>query len=696
MEADVVATNSSVPRNPSANASTLEPAAVRILSCLALLVLLLCPATVVAAPEAGAHSLTDMVGDADRVVRGTVTSASSRWADTGRFIVTDYTVDVREVLLDRNHHISRGAQTIVVTLWGGRIGDTTDLIAGMPAPSLGRDVLMFLRSGPWVDSLAGDRSGLITLNGERGARLEIGEASVALSLVHTDGGYDLAPTQGAGVAVESLLDTVRREIGRVDPASSVGDAVGVLVDRDGSEHPLPAATPEFSPILTDPSLTAEPIAPFLAEKETILIAPESASAASNLWANGESTGSRVSNEEQNRLVTAAYSVPYYASLPIIVNQFPASFSWSPVDQHQMSYWNMYADVFRVYSTPTGTYGWGNGRWDLAGWPSSADLQRVYGQSWGALVTGYTFLRLSGTRITEADICFNPAFRWTLNDEFLVLGSSDVSFRHTMLQHLGYMWGAGGSFTVLSAMNALPNWVRGTPLLYADDTAAIRRTYPAAARSIVDVAGYLFRASGARSATEVGVPTTIKAGSEFQVTNVHVENPGSLAKAVTLRFFLSAQRNTSGTGYALGSSTTAVLASGAATLPTADLRVPPQTPAGSYYLQLITAPADGSTDRMGSNNALWTTRRITVQPEATLTSIRVLRDPLKLVLEGGGFQPGAVVKIDGQAVPKTVYRSGTTLIAKGSRLAHLMPRGQAVDVRVDLPDGGTSNTLSVTR
>src|SRR5205823_11403727 len=141
--------------------------------------------------------------------------------------------------------------------------------------------------------------------------------------------------------------------------------------------------------------------------------------------------------------TASYSnapLPPYvtsgatANLPIVVNNFPASFApWSPEDQYQMSKWNYYAsDIFRVYTNPTGTYGWPNGVFDLAGWPSSADLQSVYGSGWDSNTIGVTFLRYSGSTIIEADIALNPAFGFTLDDEWIFNGAGSVQgFRQVM-------------------------------------------------------------------------------------------------------------------------------------------------------------------------------------------------------------------------------------------------------------------------
>ena len=72
-----------------------------------------------------------------------------------------------------------------------------------------------------------------------------------------------------------------------------------------------------------------------------------------------------------------------ANLPIVVNQFPPALApWSPEDQFQMSSWNHYAsDVFRVSATPTDTWAYGNGVFDLAGWPDSVVMNQQFGVTW---------------------------------------------------------------------------------------------------------------------------------------------------------------------------------------------------------------------------------------------------------------------------------------------------------------------------
>src|SRR5437764_13610269 len=99
----------------------------------------------------------------------------------------------------------------------------------------------------------------------------------------------------------------------------------------------------------------------------------------------------------------------------------------------MSKWNYYASVFRVYTTPTGTFAWRDGVFDLDGWPNSATLASQYGSGWDASTIGVTFSRFDiFGRIIEADIALNPAFSYTLDDEWVYDGSSRRSFRATPL------------------------------------------------------------------------------------------------------------------------------------------------------------------------------------------------------------------------------------------------------------------------
>jgi len=81
---------------------------------------------------------------------------------------------------------------------------------------------------------------------------------------------------------------------------------------------------------------------------------------------------------------------------------------------------------------------------------------------------------------------------------------------------------------------------------------------------------------------------------------------------------------------------------------------------------------------------------------SLTSVRKAVNPFRLIVEGAGFQNGAQVLLGGSAAPKTAFKSSTKVVAQGSALKGMLPKGQAVEIRVVNPDGGRSGPLSFTR
>ena len=107
----------------------------------------------------------------------------------------------------------------------------------------------------------------------------------------------------------------------------------------------------------------------------------------------------------------------------------------------MALWNRYArNLFQVRAS-TGSWSFGNGVFDQAGFPNDATMIQQFGQGWGRGVLGVTWSRVGGGRILEADVAMNPAFSWTLDG-----GASRQprgrfhSFQQTMLHELGHTFG----------------------------------------------------------------------------------------------------------------------------------------------------------------------------------------------------------------------------------------------------------------
>jgi hypothetical protein len=72
-------------------------------------------------------------------------------------------------------------------------------------------------------------------------------------------------------------------------------------------------------------------------------------------------------------------------------------------------------------------------------------------------------------------------------------------------------------------------------------------------------------------------------------------------------------------------------------------------------------------------------------------------PFRLSVSGSGFASTCVVKINGQAAPRTIFRGTASLVAKGGNaLKSMVPSGTPVTITVEDPQGGASNAFLFTR
>jgi len=84
------------------------------------------------------------------------------------------------------------------------------------------------------------------------------------------------------------------------------------------------------------------------------------------------------------------------------------------------------------------------------------------------------------------------------------------------------------------------------------------------------------------------------------------------------------------------------------------------------------------------------------PPPVLISALKLASPLRLKVSGSNFHPDFTLKINGTPVTAT-YKSNTLVLAKGTSLKTLLPKGVAVSLTItNNDDGGSSAPLSYTR
>ncbi len=372
----------------------------------------------------------DQLAAAPRIVVAEVVAAQSRWNAQGTLIVTDYTLRRVETL--RGNFDER----FVLTQGGGTVGEETHQLSDLPVLRTGARYLLILNA----------QDNVVFSSVRYGAA---GAIEIDPSTAQLRGGGDLADfrarVQNTAVVDDAALRPAPR--GVTYPAS--------VYRRDEA----PAAPAAYKPL--DAAPAALPPAPLRSDGASIQI---------------EGLSEPLSPFVPNYVVQRA------PAPTILFNPLPLAWVWSPADQNMMAEWNRYGDIFRV-SAPTGTWAWNNNRYDLAGFPSDADMIAQFGAPWGPTTLGITYARWIGTgNILESDVALNPAFPWTLDD---ALGTNattpDWSFRQTMLHELGHAWGLQHPWETQnvfwpSTMNYGPKWARD-PNLHADDTAGIRSVYP---------------------------------------------------------------------------------------------------------------------------------------------------------------------------------------------------------------------------
>lgn len=109
--------------------------------------------------------------------------------------------------------------------------------------------------------------------------------------------------------------------------------------------------------------------------------------------------------------------------------------------------------------------------------------------------------------------------------------------------------------------------------------------------------------------------------------------------------------------------------------------------GSYSWSLTAMASTQTCQKYGS---------ITVSAAPAVASVKKLGDPFRLSVAGSGFQDGCAVTIDGASVPSTKYKSAVQVLAKGSGLKEMVPKGTTVQVRVVNPDGTASAAYAYAR
>jgi hypothetical protein len=244
--------------------------------------------------------------------------------------------------------------------------------------------------------------------------------------------------------------------------------------------------------------------------------------------------------------------------PIVFNSLLPGTPFEGVDEQEMAKWNRYAgDLFQVSPAPRPTWSFGNGVFDIAGFPDEAGLMRGMGRGWGSgLAFALVAWRIQDGHIVEADIAFNPAESWSLDDADTARQDGPLPLRDTLLAELGSAWGYQGLVDILhGVLGDFPVVSRDSvqnvraqehrlAVLFGEDAAAARSTYPGVAVRDGLISGYTVIPSPLTPLYFPARPSvaSVRAGGRFVLGPVKIENPGSVTLVnPTVEVYLVPQR-----------------------------------------------------------------------------------------------------------------------------------------------------------
>ncbi len=530
----------------------------------------------------------DLVRLADAIITAKLLSAQPRWNSRGNLIVTDYRFRIEQTELDGG----LGSFEFVVTQGGGTIDGITDELSPNPRLQTGGRYLVFLRPerremfSPFVG------------NGQGIYRIEADGTAVALS------GQDRLPLTDLLADIAPMLQargSRPAEVFRPSP-------------RTGPAYPSKTYLP--GPLILHPAVATAGFMPWQAAE---VAGPEPRAALADAVDDIQGLP-RTANPSPN------WHVGRKANRPIVWDEWPHDWWQSPIDQNMMAYWNSYADnLNRISGAELTTWQWRNGRFEMVGFPSNADMLAQFGEAWGSTTLAICWSTGSSSVIVEADIAVNPAYTWTLDDAEGANPTNGTAWnlRQTVLHELGHGWGLDHTWEFENVwwdtvMNYMPKEWR-LPILHEDDTDAVRTSFPGATINNDGLVSMYQTTDNPNSNSPIynaAFPNSLILyhGNSLSFNPVQIENPGTATfSSPQLGIYLNQNwRAWTDTYYLLRTASfgTTIIPSATVTHTLSSTTIPASLPVGIYYPTLW-LPISG--DQYNYNNFAVAdpTRRVTI-------------------------------------------------------------------------------------
>lgn len=556
----------------------------------------------------------EVVHSADAIFVGRVVDIEC--FDTRGLIGTRVTFDAISPITQRDTANTFVNEHVVIEYAGGTINGRTDDVCCQPSFEVGQELLVMtqLDGGRYLNPFAGGRQGLFRLiRDEQGTIWPLTWSHRGLVPEHLASLRQTDPVSHIHEERPFYLDVQGTE--RVEAPVSTQSSVAITVSgiRPGAllsmdELVSAIATTAASP--TPPSI--EEIAgprpafgPVSKLGPRPMLSPIPAPTSPDIDRGSLCVCGFVNTTHTMEMLSSSWTNPYNDS------------GWAM---------NCYDQVFNIFANSPDNGGWGNnGDNEFCGWPTSTDLNNVYGFTWGATTVAacVTSTWCECCRIRESDIFMNPAYT-PYYDIDSVIGTTGnrtlyrATVRHELGHAVGFERDACNPETYqynqpcsMSA-DASQQVIETGKGMHALDAAGIRAIY--GTRSLEDVGAESYQTSGNQISATLD-PDSLVQGETFDVEGVTVENISSNSQSgVRCRVYLSTNTTISESDYLVDEFTFSSMPAGSFWAGDFNnVEVPFSVPADAYYVGLI-ATIDGGSynwDDYTGNNATYVPQILTV-------------------------------------------------------------------------------------
>lgn len=561
------------------------PKSTRTHSLFSIFVLLLVAATATA--QQMKLSLEEVAQEADLIIVGTVEKQESRFNAQKSMIFTDLLLSDIEVVHATGRSLQKSSSVIRLTYAGGRVGDIDISLSITPKLLVGHRYLIFMSDDGTVyaNPIIGGNQGLFEvikdpvsqkqylLTADERPIIGVDSTAIVTGERRAIGAQNKIMLEGTGGS--SLPDGFYSQPATPNNSS---DAASTM-DRSATNKKIAQAEPlnleEFINFVTQVSLK-EPVKERLLKRSGTGLFYQSVDGkieTQELPRDFKTGSTEFINKATGKDPALDPAPPTdnggavgacgYQNLKILMEQVPTSFWSYSINNDSMYAWNRFMDIYR-YSDSDGTFG-NNSQNEFGGFPSDSTLYSIYGFHWNgalAVTVSYSVSSTQCTRITQADLLWNPAYSWTSDANYALGNSGVILLRSVNMHELGHVWGLqDGIYTetydydVATVMQPYySSIVEDGYGVHRSDAYLIRRQYQnqTAILGTRDVGVESYYASNGLKNSTTNASSYVP-GQSISLYNVTVENMGySAVSDMRIRFYLSTNRTITTTDYQLGS------------------------------------------------------------------------------------------------------------------------------------------------